>query len=118
VKTEKSSVCCLPSYCFLTVCLADVFVPVFEVGLEVGHEFAGVGAVDGAVVEAEGEALNAADGDAVLAVFVGEDYGFFVEAADAEDGGLWLGDDRGAELLAEDAGVGEGEGAAGDFVGG
>jgi len=32
--------------------LADVFVPVFEVRLEVGHEFAGVGAVDDAVVEA------------------------------------------------------------------
>ena len=43
--------------------------------------------------------------------------GFLVQAADAEDGGLRLVDDGRAELLAEDAGVGEGEGAAGDFVG-
>jgi len=31
------------------------------VGFEVGHEFAGVGAVDDAVVEAEGEVLHGAD---------------------------------------------------------
>jgi 5-(carboxyamino)imidazole ribonucleotide synthase len=89
---------------------------VFEIVLEVGHELAGIGAVDDAVVEAEGEALDAADGDGVLAVLIGEDDGFFVQAADAEDGRLRLGDDGRAELLAEDAGVGEGEGAAGDIV--
>lgn len=61
--------------------------------------------------------LHAANGDGVLAVFVGEDDGFLVEAADAEDGGLGLGDDGHAELLAEDAGVGEGEGATCDVVG-
>jgi len=117
VKTEK--LCLLSTLLLFSyrLFLADVFGPVFEVGLEVGHELAGVGAIDGAVVEAEGEALDAADGDAVLAVFVGKDYRLFVEAADAEDGGLRLGDDGGSELLAEDAGVGEGEGAAGDFVG-
>ena len=55
--------------------------------------------------------------DGVVAVLVGDDFGFLVEAADAEDGALRLVDDRGAELLAEDAGVGEGEGATGDLVG-
>ena len=65
------------------------------------------------MVEAEGEALDGADGDDVGAVLVGDDEGFFVEAADAEDGDLGLVDDGCAELLAEDAGVGEGEGAAG-----
>src|SRR5207302_10767923 len=35
---------------------------------------------------------------------------------DAEDCALRLIDDRGSKLLAEDAGVGEGEGAAGDLV--
>ena len=58
------------AFCVEDVWLSDVFGPVFEVGLEVGHEFAGVGSVDGAVVEAEGEALDASDGDGVLAVFV------------------------------------------------
>ena len=103
--------------CVLIQGLADVFGPVFEVLVEVGHELAGVGSVDDAVIEAEGEALDPADGDGVVAVLVGEDHGFLVETADAEDGCLRLSDDRGAELLAEDAGVGEGEGAAGDFVG-
>src|SRR5580704_2378842 len=78
--------------------LADVFGPVFEIGLEVGHEFAGVGSVYEAVVEAEGEALDGADGDGVVAVLVGEDFGLFVETADAEDGRLRLVDDRRAEL--------------------
>ena len=96
--------------------LADVFVPVFQIGLEVGHELARVGAVDDAVIEAKSEALDRADADEVVAVFVGDDFGFLVEAADAEDGALRLVDDRRAELLAEDARVGEGEGASGDLV--
>ena len=96
--------------------LADVFGPVLEIRLEVGHEFAGVGAVDDAVIEAQREALDGADRDGVVAVLVGEDFGFLVEAADAEDRGLRLVDDRRAELLAEDAGVGKREGAAGDLV--
>src|ERR1700734_271521 len=97
--------------------LADVFGPVLEVGLEVRHELAGVGAVHDAVVEAEGEALDGADGDGVVAVLVGDDLSLFVEAADAEDGRLRLIDDWRAELLAEDAGVGECEGASGDLIG-
>src|SRR5260370_15936660 len=55
-------------------------------------------------------------GNRFFAGLVGDDLGFFVEAADTEDGALRLIDDRCAELLAEDAGVGEREGAAGDFV--
>src|ERR1700677_2897800 len=96
--------------------LPDVFGPVFEVGLEVGHELASVRAVDDAVVEAKGEALDGANRDGVVAVLVGEDCGFFVQAADAEDRALWLVDDGHSELLAEDAGVGERKGAAGDLI--
>ena len=92
--------------CVLIQGLADVFGPVFEVLFEVGHELAGVGSVDDAVIEAEGEALDPADGDGVVAILVGEDDGFLVEAADAEDCGLRLSDDGHSELLAEDAGVG------------
>ena len=43
--------------------------------------------------------------------------GLLVEAADAEDGRLRLVDDGHAELLAEDARVGQREGAAQDLVG-
>ena len=98
--------------------LPDVFRPVFEVSLEVRHELTAVGTVDDAVIKAEGEVLDGADGDGVLAVLVGENDGFLAETTYAEDGCLWLRDDRGSELLAEDAGVGEGEGAARYFVGG
>ncbi len=96
--------------------LSDVFGPVLEVSFEVRHELAGVCSVDDAVIEAERKALDVTDGDRVVSVLVGEDLGFLVEATDAEDGSLRLVDDRRAELLAEDAGVGESEGAAGDFV--
>ena len=61
--------------------------------------------------------LHGADGDGVVAFGVGEDDRLFAEAADGEDGGLGLIDDGRAELAAEDAGVGEGEGGAGGFVG-
>src|SRR6185437_7821506 len=80
--------------------LADLFVPVFEVGLEVGHELAGVGAVHDAVIEAEGEVLDGADGDRVGAVLVRHHHRLLAQPADAQDGRLRLVDDRHAELLA------------------
>src|SRR5947209_2944486 len=64
--------------------LSDVFVPVLEIGLEVGQEFAGVGSIDDAVIETKREALARADADEVVAILVGDDLGFLVEAADAE----------------------------------
>ena len=61
--------------------------------------------------------LHGADGNGVVAFGVGEDDGLLAQAADGEDGRLRLVDDRRAELAAEDAGVGEREGGAGDLVG-
>jgi hypothetical protein len=97
--------------------LSDIFGPVFQVGLEIGHKFAGVGSVHDAVIEAKSEALDGTDRDGVVAVLVGEDFGFLVEAADAEDCALRLVDDWCSKLLAEDTGVCEREGAAGDLIG-
>jgi len=97
--------------------LLNVLGPVFEDALEFEHELAGVCTVDEAVIEAEGEVLRGADGDGVVAVCVGEDDGLFIEGADREDGRLGLVDDGGGELVAEDAGIGEGEGGTDDFVG-
>ena len=42
---------------------ADVLVPVLEVLLHLGHELAGVGAVDDAVIEAQRQVNEVADGD-------------------------------------------------------
>ena len=103
--------------CWSSDWLADVFVPVFEGLFYLGHELACVGPVDDAVIEAEGEVQEVPDGDGVGSVFGGDDGGFLEEAADAEDGRLGLVDDGRTELLAEDAGVGDGEGPGADFVG-
>ena len=66
--------------------LADVFGPILEIVLEVGHELAGVRTVDDAVIEAEGEALDRADRDGVVAILVSENHRLLIEAADTEDG--------------------------------
>ena len=63
--------------------LPDVFGPILEIGFEVGHELAGVCAVDDAVIESECEALDGTDRDGVVTVLIGDDFGFLVEAADA-----------------------------------
>jgi len=97
--------------------LSDIFGPVFEVGLEVGHKFAGVGSVDDAVIETKSESLDRADRDGIVAVLVGKDFSFLVQTADAEDRALRLVDDWRSELLAEDTRVCQREGAAGDLVG-
>ncbi len=83
--------------------------------LEVGHELAGVCAVDDAVIEAQGKALDRAIAMESLPSYP-SDFGFLVQAADAEDGALRLVDDGGSELFAKDAGVGEGEGASRDLI--
>ncbi len=97
--------------------LADLLVPAFQRLFEFEHEFAGVGAVDEAVIEAEAEVLHGANGDGVVAFGVGEHGGLFAQAADGEDGRLGLVDDGHAELAAKGAGVGEREGGSADFVG-
>src|ERR1700752_3571137 len=62
--------------------LADVFVPVFQVFLYFGHELAGVGSVDDAVIEAQGQTDDAVNGDGIGPVFIGN-YGWFLtESAD------------------------------------
>ncbi len=68
------------------------------------------------MIESESEALDRANRNGVVAILIGDDFGFLVEAADAENGALRLVDDGGSELLAEDARVGEGKGAPGDLV--
>ncbi len=87
----------------VTFYLADVFGPVLQGVFYLGHELACVSAVDDAVIEAERQANDATDGDRIGAVFIGDDEGLFEEAADAEDGGLRLGDHGRAELFAEDS---------------
>ena len=65
-----------------SVSLADVFAPVFQVFLQLGHELACIGTVDDAMIETQGETDDAADGDRVRAVFICNYGRFFKEAAD------------------------------------
>jgi len=61
--------------------------------------------------------LDGADGNGVVAFSVREHDGLFSECADGENGRLGLVDNRRAELVAEDAGVGERERGSADFIG-
>ncbi len=102
--------------CLRGVCsLADVLVPVFQVFLQLGHELAGVGSVDDAVIEAQGETDDAADRDRIGAVLIGNYRRFFKEAAYTQNGRFRLIDDRSSELLAEDSGIRNREGARSYF---
>src|ERR1700679_761333 len=83
--------------------LAYVLVPVFQVFLQLRHESACVGAVDDAVIEAQSETDDAADGDRIGAVLIGNYGGFFKEAAYTQNCRFRLVDDRSAELLAENS---------------
>ena len=68
----------------------------------------GYGAIYYAVIVGERQVDHAADGDRVV-----DYYGALFDCAEAEDGDVRLIDYRQAEQAAEDAGVGDGEGAFG-----
>src|ERR1041385_4010830 len=89
--------------------LPDVFVPTFQVLLHLCHELIGDGAIDDAMVVAERDVQDGADGDVVGALGIGEHHRLFGDAAHAEDGDVRLVDDRQSEHRAELAGVGDGE---------
>src|SRR5271155_5435564 len=97
--------------------LADLFAERFQILFHQGHELVGYGAVDEAVVVAEREVNDGADGDGIVAFLVGDHEGLLGDATDAHDGGVGLIDDGQAEDGAELAGVGDGERGAFDVLG-
>ena len=97
--------------------LPDIFAPVLQVTLEVGHKFSSIRPIHNAMIKAQREALNGADGDGVSSIRVRDHLRLLVQPAYAKDRGLRLVDDGGTKLLAKDAGVGDGEGSARDLVG-
>ena len=97
--------------------LADFFAPGFEILFHLRHELVGDRAVDEAMVVAESEVDDGADGDGVGAIFVGDDHGLLGDAANAHDGRVGLVDDGESEDGAELAGVRDGEGGPFDVVG-
>ncbi len=68
------------------------------------------------MIKTKCEALDGTDRDGVVAVLVGKDFSFLVQAADAEDRTLRLVDDRHSKLLAEDTGVCQRESSTRDFI--
>jgi hypothetical protein len=76
--------------------------------LDLDEEGDGLAAVEDAVVVGQGEVHHGADLD--LAV---DGDGLVLDGVQTQDGGLGQVDDRGAHEGAEDAAVGDGEGAAG-----
>src|SRR5271156_6856075 len=95
--------------------LADLFAERFQILFHQGHELVGYGAVDEAVVVAEREVNDGADGDGIVAFLVGDDEGLLGDAADAHDGSVGLVDDGQTEDGAELPGVGDGEGGTFDI---
>ena len=65
--------------------LADFFAPGFEILFHLRHELIGYGAVDEAMIVAQREMDDGADGDGVGAIFVTDDHRLFSNAADAHD---------------------------------
>lgn len=65
--------------------LADVLTPAFQGFLQQGHELVGDGSVDEAVVIAEREVYDRADGDGVVAIFVGEHHRLLGDSSYAHD---------------------------------
>jgi len=98
-----------PSLIFARVGLSDLFAPGFEILLHQRHELVCNGAVDEAVVVAEREVNDRADGNGVGAVIVGDHHGLLGNSAGPHDGGVRLVDDRQAKDSAELAGIGDGE---------
>src|ERR1700675_1683932 len=92
--------------------LAYVFTPGFERLLYQCHELIGNSAVDQAMVVAEREMDDRANGDGIVAVFVGNHHGLLGDATHAHDGGVRLIDDGQAKHSAELAGIGDREGRA------
>src|SRR5581483_3898396 len=92
--------------------LQNFFAPVFEDLFDFRHELVGEGAVDQAMVEAQREVADGADGDGVV-----DDDGRLVDGADSHDRDLRLVDHRRADQAAEAAEVRDGECPTLDFVG-
>src|SRR5882757_7538024 len=86
--------------------------PVLEGLLDLVEKLVGDGAVDDAVVIAERDVAHRADGYGVV-----DHHGAFFDRAETQNADVRLADDRQAEQTAEDAGVGDGEGAFLHFLG-
>src|SRR5256885_11250716 len=90
----------------LSLLLANILAPAFQRLFHKRHELVGDGAIDDAMVVAEGQVHNRADGNRVSAVFVGDDERHFGDATDAHDCRVRLIDNRQAEYRSELAGIG------------
>src|ERR1700758_2985804 len=77
--------------------LADVLAPVFQGLFNERHELVGDGSVDEAMIVAESQVHDGADGDGIVAVFVGDYHGLLAYAADSHDRGVGLVDDGQSE---------------------
>src|ERR1700722_1284211 len=86
--------------------------PVFEGVLDLSHELVSGGAVDHAMVVGQGQIDHRANRDGVV-----DHYRTLLDGAKAQDSDVRLVDDRQAEQAAKYAGVGDGEGAFGNFFG-
>src|ERR1700721_2974709 len=86
--------------------------PVFQGLFYLVQKLVGHGPVDDPVVVAERDVAHGADGDGVV-----DHHWALFDCAEAQNAYIGLADHRQAEQTAEDAGIGDGEGAFLDFLG-
>src|ERR1043165_5778968 len=84
--------------------------------LDVGQESFGVGPVDNAMIKAERKVRHVTNGDVILVIRGRQNFCPLLDLANAENGYLWLIDDRRAEQPTKDTRIRDGEGAAGHFI--
>ena len=82
------------------------------------EEACGIGTINQAVVVAQREVDHAAHGDEIVAVVVGHHHRALHDCAGAQNRNLWKVDDRRVEERTTAAGVGDGERAAAQLIGG
>src|ERR1022692_2513096 len=106
-----------PDNWLLTTDLQQLFAPVLQELLHLGHELVGHRSVNDAMVIANAEVHHRTDGDGVIAVLVGNHDRLFQDSAHAQNRNLRLIDDGHPEFSAKNAGVGDGERPTLHFVG-
>src|SRR5262245_2191404 len=86
--------------------LEQLLLPAFQLCFDTRHELIRQGAVDQPVIEGEREVCHGADGNSIV-----NDHRTFGNGPNAQNGNLWLIDDRRTQKAAEDTGVGNSKGS-------
>src|SRR5690349_7159128 len=92
--------------------LSDIFIEILQIAPYGHHELIGVSAINNAVVVAEHQADDVANGDGIVAILIGDYNRFLEDAAHTENSDLRLENNGRPELRPKDSRIGNGDGAS------